>query len=100
NGGLLRCDILLPPWPFAPRESGVPVFFGFPLSSGMHGSMLACPPNLVGQFRNHPQLLPLLFLGEKISLLGGSEAALRRQTQLLQRNILCVCLDTPLESVS
>src|SRR5262245_7230574 len=61
-------------------------------------SMLACPPTLIGQFHNHPQFCPLLFLGKKIFLLRGSEAALRRQTQLLQRHIFCGSVDTALRT--
>src|SRR5690242_5987015 len=44
------------------------------------------PPHLVGDLDDHPQLRPLLLLGENVALFGGGEAALGRQAQLIEVN--------------
>src|SRR6185436_2594310 len=44
-------------------------------------------PNFVGQFHDHPQLRPLLVLGQNVALLGGGKAPLRRQAKLVERNV-------------
>jgi hypothetical protein len=41
----------------------------------------------------------LLLLGERIALLGRGEAALRRQAEPFQRNVLCRLLDAPFDVV-
>ena len=41
-------------------------------------------PHFVGKFDDHPQLGPLLVLGQHVAFLGRGEAALRRQAQLIE----------------
>src|ERR1035437_7272622 len=57
-------------------------------------------PNLVGELNNHPQLGPLLFLGQHVAFFGGGEAALRRQAQLIERDIFGCLLDALLDVVA
>ena len=45
----------------------------------------ALPPHFLGDFHDHPELRPLLVLGQDIAFLGRGEAALRRQTELIER---------------
>src|SRR5580704_9615175 len=51
------------------------------------------PPDFARDLDDHPQLGPLLLLGEVIAFLGRSEAALWRQTELVERDIFCCLLD-------
>src|SRR6185503_8510335 len=62
-------------------------------------SRLLLTPDLVGQLDDHPQLRPLLFLGEHVALLGRGETALRRQAELVERNVFRCFIDTALELV-
>src|SRR6185312_12539943 len=57
------------------------------------------PPNLGRQFHDHPQLCPLLVLGEHIALLGRSKSTLRRQAELVERHIFRRLVDAALELV-
>src|SRR5579862_3022905 len=57
------------------------------------------PPHFARDVDNHPQLGPLLLLGEIIAFLGRSEAALRRQAELVERDVLRRLIDPPLESI-
>src|SRR6204780_453261 len=57
------------------------------------------PPHLLGDFADHPQLRPLFLFGESIAFLGRGEAALRRQTELLEIGEFCSFLDAPLDGV-
>src|SRR5579862_4756395 len=41
------------------------------------------PPDLVGHLDDQPQLLGLLLASERVALHGGGEAALRRETELV-----------------
>src|SRR5439155_15298186 len=54
-------------------------------------------PYLAGDLADHPQLRPLLLLGEDVALFGGGEAALRRQTELLERGEFAGFLDAALD---
>src|SRR3954463_13217949 len=56
-------------------------------------------PHLVGELLDHAKLRPLLLLGEDVALLGGGEAALRREAELLQRSELGGLVDPPLDVV-
>src|SRR5215475_2949935 len=44
---------------------------------------VSLPPNLICNFHNHRELRPLLVFSEHIALLGGGEAALRREAKLI-----------------
>src|SRR5919108_2039498 len=48
--------------------------------------LLSSPPHFAGDVGDHPQFRPLLVLGEDIAFLGGGKAALRRETELLERS--------------
>src|SRR4051812_40835489 len=56
-------------------------------------------PHLVGELLDHAKLRPLLLLGKDVALLGGGEAALRREAELLQRSELGRLVDPPLDVV-
>ena len=58
------------------------------------------PPHFVRQLDDHPQLRPLLVLGEHIALLGRGETALRRQAELIERDILGRLVDPLLDVVA
>src|SRR5580704_12530777 len=47
-------------------------------------SATASAPHLFGNLDHHAQLRPLFFLGEHVAFLGGSEAALRREAELVE----------------
>src|SRR5262245_372905 len=53
-------------------------------------------PHLPGELADHAKLRPLLVLGENVALLGRSEAALRRQAELLERREFGGFLDATL----
>src|SRR5262249_40791211 len=57
-------------------------------------------PNLLGQLHNHAQLGPLLLLGKQVALLGRSEAALRRERELVEVDVFCRLTDTALNPVT
>src|SRR4029077_1775841 len=56
-------------------------------------------PDLFGDLDDHAQLGPLLFLGQSIAVLGRSEAALRRESQLPDVDELRRLLDAALDLV-
>src|SRR5215469_11498596 len=56
-------------------------------------------PDLVGEFDDHAQFRPLLFLGQDVAFLGRGEAALRRQAELLERSEFARFLDAALDIV-
>src|SRR6476619_441959 len=60
-----------------------------PLSRGMTPwtGVRLLAPHLVRQFDNHAQLRPLLLLGEDVALFGRRKSALRRQAELIERDI-------------
>src|SRR5262245_56291315 len=69
-------------------------------SAGMTVRLLfRLAPDLAGQVNDHPQLRPLFLLGEHVALLGRSEAALRRQAELLERCEFRRLLDAALHVV-
>src|SRR5262249_41237697 len=45
-------------------------------------------PDLPGDLDDHAELRPLLLLGQDIAFLGRGEAALRRQGELVERDVL------------
>src|SRR5580704_17863355 len=57
------------------------------------------PPHLLGDLADHPQLRTLFLFGEDIAFFGRGEAALRRQTELLEIGESCSFLDAPLDGV-
>src|SRR5262245_4673243 len=57
-------------------------------------------PYLLGDLDDHREFGPLLFLGQNISLLGGGEAALGREAQLVERSVFPRLIDPPLDVVS
>src|SRR5215467_9480290 len=65
-----------------------------PTWSARKGGVLRCvmwlllPPHFVGQLHDHAEFGPLLVLGKHIALLCRSETALRRQTELIECNIV------------
>src|SRR6202034_508608 len=59
----------------------------------------ASAPHLIGDLDHHAQLRPLLFFGQHIALFGGREAALRRQTKLIEGGELGRFLDAALDVV-
>src|SRR5277367_4587196 len=61
--------------------------------------MTLVPPDPARDLDDHPQLGPLLFLGEVIAFLGRSEAALRRQAELVECDIFRRLIDPVLELV-
>src|SRR4029079_19584503 len=71
--------------------------YGSPLSRGRPHQSL--PPDLVRQLDDHPQLCPLLFFSQHIAFLGGGKSALRRQAELIERDIFCGFIDAPLDVV-
>src|SRR5688572_444036 len=79
--------------PYDPTRSA----FGRPPSPYEGGISLA--PHLVRQFHDHAQLRPLLLVGEDVAFLGRSEAALRRQRELLERRKFCRLVDPALDGV-
>src|SRR4029077_8316996 len=56
-------------------------------------------PDLVGDLHDPPELRPLLVLGQDIALLGGGEAALRREAELIEVDVPCGLVDAALELV-
>src|SRR5215471_198946 len=51
------------------------------------GRVSSTTPHLLGNLHDHPQFGPLFVLGEDVAFFGRGEAALRRQAQLIQRDI-------------
>src|SRR5438552_4077170 len=59
-----------------------------------------CPfPYFAGELYEHAQLRPLLLLGKDIAFFGGGEAALRRETQLLNGDIFRRLINASLDFV-
>src|ERR1700722_14694055 len=56
-------------------------------------------PHLAGDLDHHAQLRPLLLLGEHVALFGGSKAALRRETELIEGGEFGRLLDAALDVV-
>src|SRR3954470_1520978 len=56
-------------------------------------------PDLVGDLHDPPQLRPLLVLGQDIAFLGGGEAALRREAELVEVDVPRGLVDAALELV-
>src|SRR5262245_9364261 len=56
-------------------------------------------PHLVRHLHDHPQLRPLLVLGERVAFLARGEAALRREAELIEIDVLARLLDAPLDPV-
>src|SRR5215467_7190072 len=56
-------------------------------------------PDLVGEFDDHAQLRPLLFLGQDVAFLSRGEATLRRQAALLEPGEFARFLDAALDVV-
>src|SRR6516162_8517999 len=56
-------------------------------------------PNLARDIADHAQLRPLLVLGENIAFLGRGEAALRRETKLIEIGETGGLLDAPFDRV-
>src|SRR6516165_968154 len=52
-------------------------------------------PDFIGQFDDHGELCPLLVLGEAVAVLGGGEAALRGEAELVDVDELRRLLDAP-----
>src|SRR6476661_3474700 len=105
----IRCPAREAIVPLAPAKAGTQSFCysaGFPLEPapakagpGMSGLSLAFAPHLAGDFDDHAQLRPLLVLGQRIALFGRGKAALRRQTQLFERNEFGGLVNTALDFV-
>src|SRR5450759_1662340 len=96
-----------PPIPFATRYSLLATRYSLLATRysllATRYSLLAIrssAPNLVGELNNHPQLGPLLVLGQHVAFFGGSEAALGRQAQLIERDIFGCLLDALLDVVA
>ena len=79
-----------------------------PLSrdTGMRGGILSfriperrTSPTLRRHLDDHLQLRPLLVLGQGVALFGRGKAALRRQAQLIERNIFRRLVDAALDRV-
>src|SRR5215203_2168081 len=77
NGGLVRCI----------------------LTTLLYFCFLLLAPDFFSQFHDHPQLRPLLVLGENIAFFGGGKAALRRQAKLIERGILGRLVDAALDRI-
>src|SRR5678816_2750959 len=60
---------------------------------------LSPAPNFLGQFHDHAELRPLLVLGEDIAFLGRCEAALRRETKLVDVDEFRGFVDPPFERI-
>src|SRR5499427_10424993 len=58
-----------------------------------------CAPDLLRGLNDQPELVPLLLLAEVVALLGGGEAALRGQAQLVDVHEPRGVLDPPLQLV-
>src|SRR3954467_8727142 len=58
------------------------------------------PPYLSRQLYDHPQLRPLLLLGEHIALFGRGKAALRRKRELVDVDELRRLVDPPHEFIA
>src|SRR6476659_11112350 len=56
-------------------------------------------PDLIGNLGDPPQLRPMLVLGQDIALLGGGEAALRREAELVEVDEPRRLVDATLELV-
>src|SRR5580698_2428551 len=56
-------------------------------------------PHFFCDFHDHPQLSPLLVLGEHVAFLSRSKSALRRQAELIERGVFSRLLDTFLDLV-
>src|SRR6266540_3964611 len=54
-------------------------------------------PDFLGDLDDQPQLRPLVVLREEVALDRRREAALRRQTELLERRVLGRLFDPPLQ---
>src|SRR5580704_15668612 len=57
------------------------------------------PPDVLSDFDNHPQLRPFLVFGQRIAFLGRSEAALRRQGELVEAGVLRRLFEPALDGV-
>src|SRR3954453_1898546 len=107
NGGLVRFMVLLRLSRRHARESGPPYsrshdvrHHGSPLSRGRHRARpILSSPDLVGDLHDPPQLRPLLVLGQDIAFLGGGEAALRREAELVEVDVPRGLVDAALELV-
>src|ERR1700761_466614 len=75
------------------------VFTGSSASADDDTSCSCSSPNLVGELYDHPQLGPLLVLGQNVALFGRGEAALRRQAELVERDVLGRLVDAALDDV-
>src|SRR5690242_16716792 len=65
----------------------------------MSGTKISLAPNFLSDLHDQLELRPLLIFRKDIALFGGSEATLRRQTKLLQRQELCGLIDTTLDII-
>ena len=77
------------------RKAGLPPEDGKPAPGGFAGSeasgkreRFSAAPDFVGDPADQLQLLPLVVLGEDIAFLGRGEAALGRDAELVERDIL------------
>src|ERR1019366_6290935 len=82
-----------PPIPFATRYSLLATRYSLLATRYSLLAIRSSAPNLVGELNNHPQLGPLLVLGQHVAFFGRGEAALRRQAQLIERDIFGCLLD-------
>src|SRR5215475_4122042 len=57
----------------------------YPLLTIRYSLFSSPSPYFLRQLDDHAQLRPFLLLGENVALLGGGEAALRGQAELLER---------------
>src|SRR6188508_2678839 len=64
-----------------------------------HLRVTALSPHLFRQLNDHAQLGPLLVLAQQVAFLGGSKAALRREAELLERDVFGSLVDAPFEVV-
>src|SRR5262249_51454102 len=92
------------PWPCGvrPGGSGVPLppvarecLTSWASLAGVQPPGSPRAPDLLRGLHDQPELVPLLLLAEVVALLGGGEAALRRQAQLIDVDEPGGVLDPP-----
>src|SRR5437660_1537688 len=66
---------------------------------GLVRSIDDSPPYLVGHLNDHPELRPLLLLGQDVAFLGRGEAALRREAELIEAREFGRFVDASLDVV-
>src|SRR5919108_664768 len=94
------CTAVVPPTSASARSSALsPYLLALVPGDAALIRLRSSSPHFTGDIDDHPQFCPLLLLGEDIAFLGRGEAALRGQTELLERSELARFIDAALDVV-